>query len=99
MKKLKLLPDQIKEFFTYVNRCLISDCIKDSVTFNNLLMFHLKSLSHKLQKLQLDVVYKARKSITITLNYAEQITLSYMFANVETDPFLKSLEFEIIGGL
>lgn len=99
MKKISLNADGIKELFNYATMCLLHECTNDGTSFANLLMFHIKAVHHKLQVKQLDVVYKGRKSVVMPLNYAEQITLSYMFNRVETTPFLKQIEFDIIGGI
>ena len=99
MKKIKLLPAQVKELAMYVDTCLIQDWLLDSKTFTDLLHFHLQQIKHTLHKKALDIMYKGRKSVMCSFTYGEIITLSYVFKHLELPPYLKALEFDVLMGL
>ncbi len=102
MKKVQLYPTSLAEFGEYLNKCIHNKFIIDSMVFTDLLHFHLQQIKHKLHVKSLDFQYKARKSVTVRLDYAEQITLSYMFKHVEIDSTMATMlgvEYQVLDGL
>jgi hypothetical protein len=102
MKKVQLYPTSLAEFLGYLNKCIHNLFIIDSIVFTDLLHFHLQQIKHKLHVKALDFQYKGRKSVTLRLDYAEQITLSYMFKHVEIDATMATMlgiQYQVLDGL
>jgi hypothetical protein len=99
MKRIKFKTEHLQGLNTYLDICLLDSELIDGRTFTSLLHFHLQTIKHKLHVQALNIVYKARKSVSISFNYAELITLSYFFKRKELPAFLRCMEFELIGGL
>jgi hypothetical protein len=99
MKTIKLTAAMLAEFANYIVKCINSTIIIDSKTFTDLLHFHLQNIKHKLHVKSLEFEYKHRNLVTVRLDYAEQITLSYVFKQHAITPLLLGIEFTVTGGL
>ena len=99
MKKVKLEQQNLQGFYNYIQECLTEKWLLDSQTFTDLLHFHLQEIKCKIEVCLLKIIQKRSKGSTINLNYGDIITLSYVFKYIEAPPYLRSLEYNIIGAI
>lgn len=72
---------------------------KEQGTFGGLIHFHLNNLRCKLAVKLLNVQIKGLKTTHMQFDYGELLTLSYCFKQWEVPPFLRGIEFNLIGAL
>ena len=99
MKKYKFTAAQLKEFFEYLTNCIMFITDKEQGTLGGLIHYHLNKLRGDFAVKILTVNIKNLKTTHVNFNYGELLTLSYCFKQWDTPPFLKGIEFNLIGAL
>jgi len=64
-----------------------------------LVHFHLNNLRLNCVTKAFTLQMKQKKTVQVTFDYGELLTLSYCFKQWETPSFLKGIEYNLIGGL
>lgn len=99
MKKLKLTTEAINQLFFYLNDCTPERLQVQSRIFLELLKENIAAMQKHLQLKTLELMHKGKVLISVRFNRSELLTLSYLFAAIPCNSYLKSVEYQLLRGL